>query len=279
MNTRVKIFQRAAFLAVVVSLTACPPGGGDGKAESALLLLLGGGGGISQTRPCAGLTASTPATTSAADTVTSAPASTGFGYEDSYCAINGVRGLGSTDGSVDVFSLATSGAGASIVLEWSGRKVTDGTGADFIVYENAFNIIGGGGTRFMEPIVVEVSRDNVSYCGWNPAYSGGGTYSNNPANWTRFAGVTPVTYNQDTNPLTAGTLIASGGGDAFDLNDGNFGASGSGCDITLRNNIRTNGFLYVRLTAATARGFPGDTAGTNGPDIDGVIAVSTASRP
>ncbi len=253
--------------------------GGEPTAENLALLLLIRGV-EENSAPCAALTASSPAGLSVADYVSSAPADKKTGNEDARCATNGVRGLGDTQGSIDVFILDRTGSGASIVLEWSGRKVTDGTGVDFIVYENAFNILGGGGTRFMEPIVVEVSRDNTNYCGWSPAYSGGGSYSNNPANWTRFAGVTPVTYNQDTNPLTAGTLVGSGGGDAFDLSDANFdGVSGTGCDTTKRDAIRTSGFLYLKLTAATARGFPGDSAGTNGPDVDGVIARYTAARP
>ena len=262
-----------------LTLTACPgpPQGGDGGA--ALLLLLRSPTG-SQTRPCAGLTPSAPAGTALADTVTSAPGATGFGNGDSFCAVNGVRGLGNTQGSVDVYSLASSGAGATLILEWSGRRVTAGTGAEFIVFENPFDIGGNPSTRYMEPLVVEVSEDNASYCGWNPSYTfiPSSTYSNDPSQWLRFAGVNPVSYNQQSNPLNGSAVFSSGGGDSYDLADGNFGASGAGCNATVRDNIRNNGFVYLKLTSATSVGFPGDAASAGGPDIDGVIARYVTAR-
>ncbi|EMO05615.1 hypothetical protein LEP1GSC116_4930 [Leptospira interrogans serovar Icterohaemorrhagiae str. Verdun HP] len=46
--------------------------------------------------------------------IISASAHTGTGFQDSHCAVDGVLGLGNFNGSLDVFTLDTSGAGAFI---------------------------------------------------------------------------------------------------------------------------------------------------------------------
>ncbi|PJZ71177.1 hypothetical protein CH373_01275 [Leptospira perolatii] len=220
----------------------------------------------------------------AANLVVSAPSQTGYGFTDSYCARNGVRGRGKFNGSLDVFTLGASGPGASIILSWSGKKVLNAAGIDFIVYENPF-FIGGSVSNtydnvFGEPVVVEVGNDLSKWCGWNPTYSLG-TFSGNPVDWPRFAGLTPVAYNQDTNPMNLTDLFntdvvnGGGGGDGFDLSDANFGNSGTNCSTAERDDIQNNGFLYIRLTTAKVSigSLPIDAAHTN-PDIDGVIAKS-----
>ncbi len=48
--------------------------------------------------------------------------------------VNGVYGAGLHAGSLDVFSLDFDSDGSNyIILRWSGRKVVDGNGIDFIV--------------------------------------------------------------------------------------------------------------------------------------------------
>ncbi len=225
-----------------------------------------------------------------ADTVIAAPGNAGSGFYDQNKAVNGVRGAGNSGGSLDVFSLDNSGASAYIVLAWSGKKIKNGTGVDFTVYENAFYASGNPAQRFMDLLFVEVSNDNVNYCGFAPDYTAAPetTYSNNPANWPRFAGRNPVLYNVDSNNLTAAQLFQDndangemdlGGGDPFDLDnlstDNTFN---TGCNTTVRDELRTNGFRYLRLTPAARRNNPDTGAAfvadsaSLGPDIDGVVA-------
>lgn len=225
-----------------------------------------------------------------ADTVVSAPGNTASGFYDANKAVNGIRGTGTASGSLDVFSLDNSGSSASIVLSWAGKKIKNGTGTDFIVYENAFYQSGNSNQRFMDLMFVEVSVDGVSYCGFAPDYTASPetNYSNNPAYWQRFAGKNPVLYNVDSNNLTATQLFQDndangepdlGGGDPYDLD--NLSADNSfsiGCSTTLRNDIIANGFRYLRLIPAARRinpdtgaAFVTDSA-SFGPDIDGAVA-------
>ncbi|MBP6738460.1 MAG: LIC_13355 family lipoprotein [Leptospiraceae bacterium] len=226
-----------------------------------------------------------------ADTVTYAPNHTGSGFQDKTKAVNGVRGAGLSSGSGDVFSLTATGANASMVLEWSGKRILNGSGIDFIVYENAFQYNSNPSTVFMEAVIVEVSQDNVSYCGFSPDYifSPETTYNINPTYWKRFAGITPVIYNIESNVFSGNDLYDTSktGGDGFDLD--NLSATNDyniGCNTTLRDKIKSEGFVYLRLTSATARtnldtgaNFLQDTgAFDGGPDIDGVMARYRGTR-
>jgi hypothetical protein len=229
-----------------------------------------------------------------ADTVTEAPGHTGSGNYNSAGIIDGVRGAGSGAGATTgLFSLDNAaGTSTHVVVRWSGKKVKNGVGADFAVYENAFNIGGNPATRFMDLAFVEVSNDNVNYCGFAPDYTNAPetAYSNNPANWLRFAGRTPVIYNIDvpvTN-FTAAQLFQDndanyegdlGGGDLFDLDllsDNN--DYSTGCTTALRDELKTNGFTYLKLIPAKRRNNPVtgvsflSEAVSNGPDFDGIVA-------
>ncbi len=216
-----------------------------------------------------------------ADTVISAPNNNGESFRDQKSAINGVRGSGLYGGSLDVFSLTQSGTGAEIILSWSGREVYNGTGIDFVIFENPWMIGTDSNVLFIEPLIVEVSRDNVNYCGFNPGFSSL-QYSRNPADWVRFAGLKPVLYNEDTNRLSGDSLFDSSqaGGDGFDLNDlSDNNTFNTGCSTVVRDLIKNNGFKYLKLTSASSRinpfsntNFPIDSASTSGPDIDGVAA-------
>lgn len=232
------------------------------------------------------------------DSVVAAPGHTGSGICNSNNAVNGIRGNGWVAGSFDVFSLdnpggtACGGSSTHLTLRLSGKKIKNGAGADFIVYENGFYISDNSDTRFMDLVIVEVSNDDVNYCGFAPDYthSPEATYSNNPVHWQRFAGKTPVDYNvdvparnftlaelfQDNDSNKEGDL---GGGDLFDLDDlSDSNTFSTGCTSALRDELKTNGFTYLRLTPAARRNNPDTGAAfvkdgvANGPDIDGVVA-------
>lgn len=291
----------AATLVALAMLGACSlvPGKSDNGESALALLALAGSVSSSGSVSCSARTGTAPSGTALADVVSSAPGDTSSGFGNSRCAVNGVRGEGNDQGSTDVYSLAATGSSSVLVLSFSSSKITNGAGTDFVVFENPFNNSGSATNRFMEPVIVEVSYDASNWCGFNPSYSSG-TYSTNPANWIRFAGITPVLYNQETNALSAGDLFTSGGGDGFDLSNLATGTtSGANCLSVAANTSCTAGTVtalqgsgagqgvrYIRLIAASActnpnagsASFPQDSgAFGGGPDIDGVIGRYPAS--
>jgi hypothetical protein len=221
---------------------------------------------------CFPRTASTGDAAALADVVTEAPGDTGSGLGDARHAIDGVHGAGSAQGNTDdVFSLGY-GAGADdhVVLSWSGRNVTNGPGADFAVFENAF-LVGGGPEAFMDPAVVYVSRDGALWVPFPHDYLAADetAYSALPSDWSGFAGVTPVLLNDDTNPVDP-LDAATAGGDRFDLD--------ALSDIGEEGAIKADGFRYLKLVSAavetnsdTGAPFVHDDI-SNGPDIDGAYA-------
>lgn len=228
-----------------------------------------------------------------ADTVKSAPGHTGSGIGNSNNAVNGVRGAGLGGGGTDVFSLAYTLANDHIILEWSGHKITNGPGIDFIVFENAFKV-SNPSTYFMDIVIVEVSNDTINWCGFNPNYSftPETTYSKNPADWPRFAGRNSVLFHETTKNFGYDPSLvfdtANSGGDGFDLDElseVSNSAGGLGCNSSLRDELK-NGFTYIRLSSASSvRWKNPDTnlaflkeAISNGPDIDGVYARYRAVR-
>lgn len=260
--------------------------GGDSASAFALLQLLQNGTGTYSF--CRNYSPAESNSVFVANQVILAPAHTGNGFRDSYCAANGIRGIDKFNGSLDVFTLDTSGPGATLILGWSGKKVLPVSGIDFIAYENPFFIGAQNNTNpfnqvFLEPMVVEVGNDRSNWCGWNPVYTNGNpnSFSEDPSVWSRFGGITPFVYNQETNPMTVASIYntdvvhGGGGGDGFDLADANFGASGSGCSGSLKTDLQTNGFTYIKLTSAIVLmpSLP-IPVGNGSPDIDGVIAKS-----
>lgn len=220
-----------------------------------------------------------------ADTVVYAPNDNGTGFRDKNNAINGVRGAGCCSGSTDVFTLSKTGDGAQIVFEWKNNKILNGLGIDFVVFENPFRVGSeNSSTFFMEQLIAEVSIDGIKYCGFSPQYLAQdiNKYSNIPEKWKGFAGMTPVLYNIETNPLTGDKIYdkSLAGGDGFDLQDLTSDNSfGIGCSEDISNKIKNEGFVYLRLVSATSRlipgtsnYFPSDIASFDGPDIDGVAA-------
>ena len=228
------------------------------------------------------------------DKVTEAPGSGSGPFSDPQKAINGVFGFGKTRGSTDVYSLKSSPTATyckpnekCIVLEVENKKIKNGSGIDFVVFENPF-CLGGiancGISHFMEPVIVEVSIDGINWCGFNPQYVGDNTNAslNNPNNWQRFAGKEPVVFNQSNWRYSEEDIFdpTIAGGDGFDLEDPNFGSrSDDGCTSVIKNQILSDGFIYLRLTTAFSRGFP-VTPGSydQTADIDGVIARYVTDR-
>jgi hypothetical protein len=185
-------------------------------------------------------------------------------FSDPDAATNGVRG--SAGGSHDVYSL---GPNDALVLRWPGQRLTDGPGADFVVFENAF-AIAGGQRIFMDLVVVEVSRDGETWVVFSHDYRAldETQYSNDPALWVGFAGRTPVRLHAEDNPVDP--FGANAGGDAFDLAELPPGPE--------TDAIRRDGAVFIRLSSATAWTNPDTRAPfvadaiSDGPDIDGVAA-------
>lgn len=210
-----------------------------------------------------------------ADTVVDAPgAAPGMPYGDPQRAVNGVRGAGLMVGSTDVYSLNYTNR-PYVTLRWSGRIVTNGPGADFVVFENPFRTSSDAIAYFMDPIVVAVSLDGLRWVDLPHHYVAHDPtrYSSAIADWMGFAGLTPVIVNDDTNPM--GWLDPRAGGDAFDLDE--LATTGDAGEI------RAGGFRFVRLTSAaivvnpdTGAVYPHDPI-ANGADIDGVAARAFVS--
>lgn len=129
----------------------------------------------------------------------------GFGEKDLPGIVLGAPGQGGRGGSLDVVSL---GVGGEIILSFGERRLVDGPGPDFIVFENAFAIAGSDAV-FSELAEVAVSSDGEH---WTAFVCDPGSEDTSDC-----AGQTP------TQPYDADTLIPPDpmqtGGDAFDLAD------------------------------------------------------------
>lgn len=117
------------------------------------------------------------------------------------------KGRGPFQGSFDVLSL---GVGGEIVLEFTDYWIFDGDGADFTVFENAFQVGTDPENTFAEPAYVGVSSDGITFVEFDcdpllRPYPG-------------CAGVRPVLANPDLNDIDP-TDPAVSGGDPFDLSD------------------------------------------------------------
>lgn len=158
------------------------------------------------------------------------------------------RGLGQTAGSLDVVSL---GNGGSIIVAFTDNRIVDGPGADFTIFENAFNAPGLG--IFTEAGIVEASEDGEHFTPF-PHGAGG-------ADLSGLAGRTPVYANGDTNDLDPGDPAVSGG-DQFDL-------------ATI--GLASARFLRITDPGATiddvGNHFPTPGAGKSGFDLDAAIAI------
>lgn len=193
-----------------------------------------------------------------ASVVVSAPTETGEGYKDPGLAVNGVHGGGMTQGSLDVYSISLGGDDELVV--GFETPVVDQEGVDLVVYENPFDIAGGG--RFMDPTVVEVSADGLDFVVFPHRYEGQGDLSD-PDDWLGFAGITPVLLHEEDNLVEP--LSDAAGGDGFDL-------------AVLEE--APDEVWFIRLTSAS-RWLDPETGSpfllepvSNGPDIDGVYGTT-----
>ncbi len=201
-----------------------------------------------------------------ADQVVDAPGAGEGPFRDPARAVNGVRGLGERAGGADVFSLGYAPDDDRLALRWSGRRVRNGPGVDFVVFENGFRHRGGW---FMDPIVVELSIDGSTWVTWPHDYLAPDevAYVDDPSLWVGFAGLRPVALHVEDRPVDP--FGPAAGGDPFDLD-----ALPLGDPEAAR--IRREGFRFVRLVSAggrtnpdTGAPFPRDAV-SDGPDIDGV---------
>jgi hypothetical protein len=131
----------------------------------------------------------------------------GFGQSAYPSVVEGPpRGGGCCRGSLHVLSL---GDGGNIVVEF-GQVIVDGPGADFIVFENPFDIGADPLNPNADPATVEVSADGAEWFAFPCSATG---YP-----WGACAGWHPVFANPEANaidPLDPGIA----GGDPFDLAD------------------------------------------------------------
>lgn len=270
------------FLLIFVSFSVCKPSA-SGTAEESLAALLPLLNAANSATACP--KSPLPSDINIATTVVSASANIS-GFSDSNKAVNGVCGAGELVGSLDVYALEITGPGASIVLSWGGKTVKNSFGDDFIVYDNSFRISDETNTYAMDPSVVQVSIDNINYCGFNPSYTAGNI--NLLSSWTKFGGLRPVYYNMTTKPfsnedlfINTGGLFLLGGGDGFDLDNLDpTDPNDTNCDGALVTNIQTNGFKFFKITSASnvnnpgnpGNKFPWPPGSYNGSDIDGVVA-------
>jgi hypothetical protein len=149
------------------------------------------------------------------------------------------KGGGADQGSTDVVSL---GNGGWIVLEFAGNEIVDGPGADFIVFENPFQIQGDPSSVFAELGTVAVSEDGVTWSSF-PCTAQHAPYG-------ECSGWRVVYANPDTNQIDP-TDPAVAGGDAYDLAE-----------------LGVHAARYVRITDRA------DLGGMNGVyDLDAVSIV------
>lgn len=151
------------------------------------------------------------------------------------------HGNGSGAGGTHVLSLGTNG---QITLR-SATPILNGSGPDFIVFENAFYAGGNPMNPFAEPGEVSVSQDGETFLTF-PCQA-----NNRAGLYPGCAGVHPTLANPDSNMMSP-TDPAVAGGDAFDLED-----------------LGLNWVLFVRITDAGNAG----GGGAAGFDLDAISIV------
>lgn len=149
--------------------------------------------------------------------------------------------------SADVVSL---GNGGEIILSFPRFFPIDGSGPDFIVFENAFTPRGSA-TLFMEPGIVGVSQDGINFidfpCSLSATYSG-------------CTGTHAVLANSDYNTINPRDPNTAGG-DAYDL-----------------QTLGLNYIKYIRIRDANLKlaGEAATSTGQAGFDLDAVAIVHGA---
>lgn len=188
-------------------------------------------------------------------------------------------GLGLIIGSTDVYTL---GVGGSVTYEMDS-SVVNAAGADLIVCENPFLVLGTGAS-FVEAMFVEVSTDGTVFARFPTRYVGNvgpfpPTVGLPPAWYSGFAGVMPVQANLFTgyDPLDA----VAAGGDAFDL------AELVDDPLVRDQKVKLDEINYVRLIDVQS-GVAMDSSATivwdagldslASADIDAIVAVNSLAN-
>ncbi|MBN8231071.1 cell surface protein [Corallococcus macrosporus] len=150
-------------------------------------------------------------------------------------------GAGQYTGSLDVLSL---GKGGSITLEFTDLFAVDGPGVDLLVFENAFQKVGGD--IFAETASVSVSDDGLTWFDF-PCAS-----TDKDGGFPGCAGTHPVHSAPDNGVSPTDPAVA--GGDGFDL-----------ADVGLAR------ARFVRLTDTGLNGYAGTSGGF---DLDALSVVN-----
>ncbi|MCA8958755.1 MAG: hypothetical protein KDC87_21945 [Planctomycetes bacterium] len=150
--------------------------------------------------------------------------------------------------------------------------ITNGPGADFIVFENPFRV---GSQVYSEAVFVEVSSNGTDFARFPTRYSGpstsGGPFATGYVGWYEgFAGIKP---HLGGAPGVDPADVVQVGGDSFDLEDLR------NHPLVLANKLDLNRVIQIRLVDVVA-GISRDTAGriiqdpTSGSaDIDAVSVI------
>jgi prepilin-type processing-associated H-X9-DG protein/prepilin-type N-terminal cleavage/methylation domain-containing protein len=201
----------------------------------------------------------------ASQVISSVPGSGQGAFGDPTQTLGGPSGEGGTMQSLDVCRL---GIGGSLTLGFGSHAITDGPGADFIVFGDQFYVNGDPTQDYAELAYVAVSSDGVSFATFptSSATTGPvGIFGNiNPANVSGFAGINPVYANVSTNTINPFDPSVAGG-DAFDLS-----ALKNSPQVT-DGSVNLNDIQYVRLTDVVS----GTSVDSNGNTIycPGISAV------
>lgn len=169
----------------------------------------------------------------------------GYGEQDIPEVVIGPPGSeGTSQGSKTVLSL---GNGGEIELGFGPRRIVDGPGADFIVFENAFYVGGDEENPYQELGRVEVSQHGETWHAF-PC----DTEAEGPGQWPGCAGWRPVKSFDPYEVVPLDPEVT--GGDPFDLAD-----------------LGLESASYVRIVGVSDRGTPPKV----GFDLDAVGIVNS----
>lgn len=169
----------------------------------------------------------------------------GYGEGDLPEVVTGPPGSeGTSQGSKTVLSL---GNGGEIELGFGPRRIVDGPGADFIVFENPFYVGGDEENPYQELGRVEVSQYGETWHAF-PC----DTEAEEPGRWPGCAGWRPVKAFDPYDAVPLDPEVT--GGDPFDLAD-----------------LDLDSASYVRIVGVSDRGTPPKV----GFDLDAVGIVNS----
>lgn len=165
------------------------------------------------------------------------------------------------------------GVGGSLTLGFD-VTITDGPGADFLVFENPF-ALSPGGKIFLEAVFVEVSSNGRDFARFPNRYQGpsvsGGPYATNWAGYySGLAGIKP-SYGGQTGVDNFDVVQA--GGDSFDLADlkKHPAVLGGDVDLSQISQLRLVDVVAGVSTDSAGRAIQDPTAGS--ADINAIAVI------